>query len=159
MHAEYLRIQTHTHYIQYLLLFNGSNSFRERAPVSRYTYIACLVSVWCFMFWLQVLRRIVFYFVSSKHVTYIYIYLYTHVYISQIAGLSRLLWAGLGNEPPLPCAYGKLSSEQKTHELGSTNCNTFCDLLVDHPAGGLIANAYSGSARNNDALGGWFSQF
>jgi hypothetical protein len=82
-----------------------------------------------FVFCPQVLRRIAFYFVSSKRVTYMCVCVCVCVcvclclYISQMVGLNRLLWACLVNEPPLPCAYGKLSSEQKTYEVVGTSCS------------------------------------
>jgi len=45
MHAGYLRLQTHLQYTYAILTaFPLQQWLHERAPVLRYTYIACLVS-------------------------------------------------------------------------------------------------------------------
>ena len=46
LHAEYLRLQTHTQNVKHLLLFHSRNGYANAPQYYVYTYIVCLVHNW-----------------------------------------------------------------------------------------------------------------
>jgi hypothetical protein len=47
LHAGYLRLYTHTHNMQHLLIFHRNNGLHERVSMLPYKYVACLIIYHC----------------------------------------------------------------------------------------------------------------